>query len=154
MKVTVPVRSLALVFAVTDKVTSVDVDPDAGVTVNHVALDDAAQLVLEVTETEALAAPTPGAHVDGDKTNAFCVTVTVLVTPALVKVIVPVRAAKLVFTAADKVAVADVDPDVGLTVNHVALDDAVQLVLEVTETDVLAAFAPADHEDDDKTNAC
>ena len=154
VNVTVPVRAEAPVFAAADRLAVADVDPDVGLTVNQVALDDAVQLALEVTDTDVLDALALGDQAEDDNRNACCVTDTVFDTPTLVNVTVPVRAEAPVFAAADNVAADDVDPEAGLTVNQVALDDTVQLVLEVTDTDVLDALAPGDHVDDETPNAC
>jgi len=135
-------------------------EPDVGLTVNHVALDDALQVVFDVTDTEVEAEFEEGTvHDDIDSASDGVTTVTpgwftetVRVTALPPEVVVTVTVAVLaevdVLAAACSVKEPLPEPDVGLTVNHVALDDALQVVFDVTVTNVESEFDEVTVHDD------
>ena len=101
--VMVPVRLAVPVFAVTLSTRAPLLEPVAGVTVSHERASlEAAQLTFEVTDTLVLFAADPGDQVEDPRVRLAagmpaCVTVSALVMPPLVMVMVPVRLGVLVF---------------------------------------------------------
>ncbi|MCL2783089.1 MAG: hypothetical protein FWD80_03840, partial [Propionibacteriaceae bacterium] len=165
VNVTVAVLAEVDVFVAACSITEPLPDPDDGLTVSHVALDDALQVVFDVTETDvdpAFAEPTVHDDIDSVSDGVTtvtpgCVTATVRVTAVPPEVVVAVMVAVLaevdVLAAACNITEPLPDPEVGLTVSHVALDDALQVVFDVTVTDVESEFAePTVHEDIDSVN--
>ncbi|MCL2652677.1 MAG: hypothetical protein FWD63_02685 [Propionibacteriaceae bacterium] len=157
--VTVAVRA-APVLAVADNVTDRVPDPDAGLMVTQLASEVACQLAFEVTKRVLDMAVEVGiAHngtdsdsVDVDVDVPGWVTATVRVTALPPEVVVTVTVADLaevdVFAAACKLRDPLPEPEVGLTVSQVALDDALHVVLDVTDTEVEAEFEEGTVQDD------
>ena len=144
--VTFPVRA-APVLAVADNVTERVPEPVAGLIVSQLESDVACQVTSVVMKRKAevaLAVGTPQA--DNDKDNAAMevevpgwLTVTVRdTTPP--EVVVTVTVADLDEVAMLAVACKLTDPlpepDDGLTLSHDAFDEALQVVLDVTDTEV------------------
>ena len=129
-------------------------EPDDGLTVNQAAFDDTDQDVFDVTDTEVDPAEddataqldTPTVR-DGVALAPGWVTVTVRVTCGeplvVVKVTVAVRDAVEVLARTVNATAVLPEPEVGLTVNQAAFDDALQVVFDDTETDAPAAEADA-----------
>jgi hypothetical protein len=142
---TVPVRELVLEFAAIVSVTDPFPLPDAGLTVIHAALLDAVQAQPAGAVTLTLDVPAPAAtdSVVGDAENVqatpACVTVTVC--PATVAV--PVRELVLEFAAIVSVTDPLPLPDVGLTVIHAALLEAVHPQPAGLVTPTEAVLAPS-----------
>jgi hypothetical protein len=116
--------------------------PDVGLNVHHPAFDDADQLVLDVTVKLALPDEYPTLLLVGETDNvapAACVTVTTTSeTPVAENVTFAVLSAP-VLAVYEAATVALLLPEDGLSVHHVSLDVAVQLVFDVTDKLTLPA---------------
>jgi hypothetical protein len=123
--------------------------PLAGLAVSHVWLEATDQLILEITLNDAVlpfAAATFSMFVETESVAAPAnwVTVTVCeVTPLPETVIVAVRATADGRGCAVMVTVPLPEPLTGLTVSHVWLETADQLILDVTLNDAVLPFAAA-----------
>ena len=145
--VSVALRADVVVLACADKVMEALPEPEAGLRANHEAFEAADQATFEVTDTEVESAEADGTDQldrlkvnDGVTAAPGCVTDTVRVTggvpDVVVTVTVAVRADVAVLACADNVTEPLFEPAAGLTVNQVASDEADQVVLEVTDSEV------------------
>jgi hypothetical protein len=145
LTVMVAVLATVVVFAAYDTVRLPLLLPLAGVTVHHVvALEDAVQLVLEVTPTVLFPAADVTVAVAPLNINSgvlpLWVNAYVRLMPPPVTVMVAVLATVVVFAAYDTVRLPLLLPLDGVTVHHVVeLEVAVQLILDVTPTVLLPA---------------
>ena len=136
--------------------------PADGLSVSHEASQDADQVVFDATHhprfqlSQSWGTDTAsGRSNDGVTSTGACPTSTVRVTCGKLDVVVTVTVAlrndAVVFGWADKTTAPSPEPVAGLTVNQAALDEADQVTLDVTGTDVDAVNAI---HDDTPTSNC